>query len=131
MSEHNPTSYNYSKSLPPEIWGLVIECLPRTDQRTYLSVSTAFRDLAHHFVFSRITIHYGMWKAQERNVGFSLPDLHLMERRCISNTELLQHVARDARYARSVRTISVRAHDAMKWCNGNDIRRPAFAIRMS
>ncbi|EIW57061.1 uncharacterized protein TRAVEDRAFT_49872 [Trametes versicolor FP-101664 SS1] len=121
MSEHIPSSCNYS-SLPPEIWGLVLECLPRTDQRSCLSVSTAFRGLAHPLIFSRIIIHYGMWKARERDVGFSLQDLRLMEQRCTSNTELLQHVARDARFARSVRTISVRAHDAMKWCDADDIQ---------
>lgn len=128
MSEHISSSCNYS-SLPPEIWRLVLECLPRTDQRSCLSVSTAFRGLAHPLIFSRIIIHYGMWKAREMDVGFSLPDLRLMEQRCTSNTELLQHVARDARFARSVRTISVRAHDAMKWCNADEIRKFAFSVQ--
>lgn len=63
-----------------------------------------------------------MWKAHERDVGWVITDLDLMRRRGDVNTEVLQHIARDTRFARLVRTISVRAYDAMEWSDEDDIR---------
>ncbi|KAL1938401.1 hypothetical protein VTO73DRAFT_11641 [Trametes versicolor] len=128
MSAREPMTYDYSL-LPPELWGLVLQCLSRTDQRSCLSVCPLFRDLSRALLFSRVVIRFGMWKAHERDVGWVITDLDLMRRRGDVNTEILQHIARDARFARLVRTVSVRAYDAMEWSDEDDIQNIISALK--
>lgn len=125
MSERELMAYDHSL-LPPEIWGLVLQCLSRTDQQSCLSVCPLFRDLSRALLFSRVVIRFGMWKAHERDVGWVISDLDRMSRRSDVNTEILQHIARDTQFARLVRTVSVRAYDAMKWSDADDIRTPSW-----
>lgn len=108
MSKLEPgTPCDYSR-LPPELWGLVIERMLRTDQRSCLSVSAAFRALARPLVFSRIVIHVGLWRTQELNWhGHTESELQLIKWRNIAATEILQYIARDAQFAWLVKTLSV------------------------
>ncbi len=123
MSEREPIARD-QPLLPPEIWGLVLPSLSRTDQRSCLSVCTTFRDLARALLFSRVVIRFGMWW-KARDVRFSASDLDVMKRWFAVNREVLQHIARDASFARLIRTISVRACDAtLEWSHSDDFRRP-------
>lgn len=110
MSEQEPTPCDYSR-LPLELWGLVVECLQKTDQRSCLSVSAAFRGLARPLVFSRIVIHVGFWSTQELNRhGTAGYDLRLIKLRSIVAKEILQRIAHDAQFAWLVKTLSVLAY---------------------
>ena len=48
-------------SLPPELWGLVINLLRQQDQITCLSVSKMHHDLALPNVFSHVKVKFGLW----------------------------------------------------------------------
>lgn len=111
MSDSEPIVCNYYSRLPLELWGLVMECLPRADQRSCLSVSAAFHDLACPILFSRIVIRYGVWSTQRHaHSRFTESDLLLITWRNNAAKEILQRIARDAQFARSVKTISVFAY---------------------
>lgn len=113
MSDREPLIGDYSRlQLPPELWGLVMDYLPRADQRSCLSVSAAFHDLACPLVFSRIVIHYGFWSVQgpeHAEPWLSKSDLPLLQWRINTAKEILQRIARDVQFARSVKAITVLA----------------------
>ena len=48
-------------SLPPELWGLVVNLLRQHDQITCLSVSKMHHDLALPNVFSHVKVKFGLW----------------------------------------------------------------------
>ncbi|KAM5534144.1 hypothetical protein V8D89_012164 [Ganoderma adspersum] len=48
-------------SLPPELWGLVINLLQQRDHITCLSVSKMHHDLAFPNVFSHVRVTFGLW----------------------------------------------------------------------
>ncbi|KAI0824388.1 hypothetical protein BC628DRAFT_1420125 [Trametes gibbosa] len=100
MPRHELMAYDYSR-MSSELWGFVVKNLPRADQRSCLSVSRPFRDLARIRLFPQLTIHIGMWKA-EKDEGFFDDDTALMERRKVANVEILQCIARDANFAKIV-----------------------------
>ncbi|EIW57068.1 uncharacterized protein TRAVEDRAFT_73320 [Trametes versicolor FP-101664 SS1] len=114
MSDREPFIGDYFRlQLPPELWGLVMDYLPRADQRSCLSVSAAFHDLACPLVFSRIVIHYGLCSAQGPEPPgpcLAKSDLRLLEWRIITAKEILQRIARDVQFARSVKAITVLAY---------------------
>ncbi len=100
--------------LPLELWGLIIGCLSRTDQRSCLSVSTSLRALARPVVFSCITIHFGIWMAPR---FYSDLEMQLIKRQKIINSEILRYIACDPQLARAIKTFSVHAHnlDELAW----------------
>lgn len=108
MATTQNTTYGFAR-LPAELCAGVVKSLSNVDQRRCLSVSRQFRDLARPLVFSRVVIRVGMWKAEEDDGMFD-DDVELMERRVHRNKEKLQYIARDAQFARMVKTIHVYAH---------------------
>lgn len=73
-------------------------------------MSAAFHDLACPLLFSRIVIRYGIWNMQRNAHGRTESDLLLIAWRNNAAKEILQRIARDAQFARSVKTISVFAY---------------------
>ncbi|OJT07479.1 hypothetical protein TRAPUB_1664 [Trametes pubescens] len=113
--------------LPTELWDLILKDLPRTDQQTCLSVSKLFSDRARPLLFSRLTINIGLWKAYN-NRNYLANEVQVIERHDLRNTELLQHVACDVRFASIVKEINVRAHDRHGWCNIEFVRLQTLTI---
>lgn len=108
-----PCAYHSSR-LPTELWDLVLKDLPSTDQRSCLSVSRLFCDFARPLLFSRLTIHFGLWTAHN-NRNYPASEARLVERHDLRNAELFQHITHDAHFASIIKEIDVRAHDRRKW----------------
>ncbi len=108
VATNQNTTHGFSR-LPTELCAGVVKSLSKVDQRSCLSVSRLFRDLARPLVFSRVIIRVGMWKATD-DEGMFDDDVELMERRVRRNKEKLQYIALDAQFARIVKAIHVHAH---------------------
>lgn len=113
-SDHTTACAHRTSRLPTELWDLVLKSLPSADQRFCLSVSRLFCDLARPLLFSRLTIHFGLWTAHN-NRNYPASEARLIERHDLRNTELFQHITHDAHFASIIKEIDVRAHDRRKW----------------
>ncbi|KAH9852875.1 hypothetical protein C2E23DRAFT_824019 [Lenzites betulinus] len=50
--------------LPNEIWRLIIEFLPKADQRTALAVSRLLHDISRACLFAHLVITFGVWTGE-------------------------------------------------------------------
>ncbi|KAI0692128.1 hypothetical protein C8T65DRAFT_670064 [Cerioporus squamosus] len=108
--------------LPPELWKMVVEYLPREDQRRLLFVCKFFRDLAIASLFSHITVCFGLWRPDASDYDLvsdetdtprppMTVDQHAEMLRVFSNAcEILHHIAHTPSFARLVKMLSVRAY---------------------
>ncbi|KAJ8502097.1 hypothetical protein ONZ51_g147 [Trametes cubensis] len=110
------TVADYSR-LPVELWHIIVQFLPREDQKTILFVSKPLHDYALSLLFSRVTICLGLW----RLYGLVPNPFHQdmdeeeeseqgqLERQHNIAWEILRRISRDPQFARVVKVISVRA----------------------
>jgi hypothetical protein len=77
------------RRLPAEIWGIIVEHLPRSSQRSCLSVSRSFHDLAMRPIFSTIDLYLH-------------PESHALD--------ILDRVANDREFAMLVKKLAVVAY---------------------
>ncbi|KAI1787084.1 hypothetical protein LXA43DRAFT_737347 [Ganoderma leucocontextum] len=97
-------------SLPPEIWGLVIDLLQHRDQRTCLFLSRVHHHIAFSNLFSHVTVTFGLWiwrSVPQSNDG---GNRQRMVRRNNITWEVLQAISFRPDFARVVREFTVLAH---------------------
>ncbi|OJT03110.1 hypothetical protein TRAPUB_6338 [Trametes pubescens] len=99
-----------ARPMPLELWEFVLKRLPADAERRCLSVSRWFHHLVYPLVFSRITIHIGIWKA-DPDEGHITTDVQFIKRRIIRNSELFHHIESNTQFAQIVKGITVHAHD--------------------
>ena len=110
------TVADYSR-LAVELWHIIVQFLPREDQKTILFVSKPLHDYALSLLFSRVTICLGLW----RLYGLVPNPFHQdmdeeeeseqgqLERQHNIAWEILRRISRDPQFARIVKVMSVRA----------------------
>ncbi|KAI0351126.1 hypothetical protein OH77DRAFT_1439433 [Trametes cingulata] len=94
--------------LPLELWHLIIQLLPNTDQRTCLFVSKTFRDIARSFLFSSVTIYFGVWKPNGEHI--QQDDALELVRHETWSWDMLRYMTRDAAFAKVVKRLFVRSY---------------------
>ncbi|KAI1787081.1 hypothetical protein LXA43DRAFT_736889 [Ganoderma leucocontextum] len=105
-------------SLPPEIWGLVIDFLQHRDQRTCLFLSRVHHNVAFSHLFSHVTVTFGLWiwprewthTGQLINPSNDRRNRQRMVRRNNITWEVLQAISFRPDFARVVREFTVLAH---------------------
>ncbi|KAM5537235.1 hypothetical protein V8D89_009168 [Ganoderma adspersum] len=100
-------------SLPTELWYPIISGLPSLDQRTCLSVSKTFHDIASKYVFSHVAISLGLWRPFEYEIEYedlSPEEKVAMKRQANASYEILRHIMDTPDFARKVKKLCVRAH---------------------
>ncbi|EJF64849.1 hypothetical protein DICSQDRAFT_167001 [Dichomitus squalens LYAD-421 SS1] len=98
--------------MPAELWYPIIEMLPSVDQKTCLSVSEMFHDIALTYVFSHVSISLGLWRPFEHiddEEVFTDDEKADLIRRADASYEVLRHIMRTPDFARKVKRVSVRA----------------------
>ncbi|KAH9900680.1 hypothetical protein C8Q73DRAFT_636490 [Cubamyces lactineus] len=102
---------DYSR-LPVELWHMIVQFLPRDDQRTILFVSKPLHDYALSLLFSRVNICLGLW-SPEGLVGSSfyedMDEEEGLERQHNITWEILRRISRDPQFAQLVKVMYVRA----------------------
>ncbi|KAI1783446.1 hypothetical protein LXA43DRAFT_977125 [Ganoderma leucocontextum] len=93
------------KSLPPEIWGLVVNELGRSDQRTSLALSKLHHDFAVRSLFAHITIYFGQWMPD--HITATTEELHFQEKITL---DILRHIQLFPEFASLVKKISIQAY---------------------
>ena len=99
-------------SLPTELWYRIIYMLPPLDQKTCLSVSKTFHDIATTYVFSHVTIYLGLWQPFEfdsEDDEFGIQEKATTKRQGNISYDILRHIMHTPEFAKKVKKISVRA----------------------
>ncbi|KAI1796940.1 hypothetical protein LXA43DRAFT_495097 [Ganoderma leucocontextum] len=99
-------------SLPTELWYPIIYMLPSLDQKTCLSVSKIFHDIAATSVFSHVTISLGFWRPFEFESEYddlATEEKAAMKRQANTSYDVLRHIMRTPDFAKKVKKLSVRA----------------------
>ena len=105
-----------SPSLPTEIWTQIIQRLPAHYQRSCLSVSKLFHDIALQFVFASVTVRLGNVRDfyladEDRWCNWTNLEEADTDAAVARSYELLQHIARSlSSFAPVVKQVSVRAY---------------------
>lgn len=119
--------------LPPELWSLVISFLPSEDRRICLFVSRFYRDLTLPFLFSHVTIHFGLWK--DRREDFNSYDIEWnstvyegeLETRNSISCEMLWHISTSPSFAVVIKSLSIQAFMAENSFGIFETRMSAFS----
>lgn len=104
------------RSLPPEIWSLITDVLSSPDQRSFLLLSRAHRDIVFPKLFSQVTAFLGLrvwrpWTPIEQPIGTSDDDHNSRMIRVNSITrELLNAIPFRTDLTQVVRHFTVRAY---------------------
>ena len=101
--------------LPTELWTFVVRTLPHDDQRNCLFVSKQLHDIALFFLFSKVTLYFGLWESDPFYDRWSVEpwdkeDIQAVETRANITWELLRHISRTPSFATIVKKVSVRAY---------------------
>ncbi|EIW57055.1 uncharacterized protein TRAVEDRAFT_49867 [Trametes versicolor FP-101664 SS1] len=99
--------------LPLEIWGLVVELLPKEDQKTCLFASRVLGNVARARLFSHVTILFGLWRpfgAEHKDDAAAAAYLNEIDQLSTSSWEIMRYIRRDAEFAKLIKKLSVRAH---------------------
>ncbi|KAI0742227.1 hypothetical protein C8Q80DRAFT_1272941 [Daedaleopsis nitida] len=101
--------------LPQELWGSVVRFLSREDRKSCLFVSRVHRDISLSYLFSTVTLCFGLWRKDEGDyytpASMMDPPLH-EEMQCRSTTtwELLRHISCTPSFAKYVKRLAIRAY---------------------
>ncbi|KAI0820541.1 hypothetical protein BC628DRAFT_1524231 [Trametes gibbosa] len=95
---------------PYEIWRLIVDLLPKDDQRTCLAASRLLHDLSRDSLFSHVTIYFGLWAPEHHRDDLEraryVAEVDLRNTR---SWEVLRYIKLDAAFAKAVKKLSVRA----------------------
>ena len=93
--------------LPVELWGMVISLASRMEQRTSLSVSRLFHDLALPVVFRELVLPYGPLDGVDDNDTTRPVFPDELRKQCSRNQDILKHTSIDPVFARAIRKIDI------------------------
>ena len=96
--------------LPPELWNLVIDHLPKEDKQTCLLISRQFYGITLPILFSHITISFGLWHAGSYMEYSTLVGLEEeATSRNLRTFDLLFHIATTPSFGMVIKTVYVEA----------------------
>ncbi|KAI0665521.1 hypothetical protein C8Q78DRAFT_1064264 [Trametes maxima] len=101
--------------IPLELWYLILQSIPRDDQRSCLQVSRTLHSVAQGILFARVTITFGLWRAQGPAMGAEEDDpddANELERQETMSWQILRHITADAEFAGVIKKIYVRSYAA-------------------
>ncbi|KAI0640854.1 hypothetical protein C8Q79DRAFT_920710 [Trametes meyenii] len=106
---------SYADRIPLELWHLILQSIPRDDQRNCLHVSRTLHSIAQAILFARVTITFGLWRVQGPTTGTDEDDpddAHELERHETISWQILRHITKDPEFAGVIKKLYVRSYAA-------------------
>jgi hypothetical protein len=99
---------------PLDVWDTILSHLTRNDLRSTLLVSSLFHTVSQRLLFCGVTLTFGAWEALTsafNDRSRSPVDLEISE---FKTLEILDRIAHDAQFARTIRHIVIRSYSHEK-----------------